>query len=54
MATEMYIKHIASYNAFSEIVLHIHHHSKVTTVDSLPESILSNSGYIENGIFKVK
>jgi hypothetical protein len=54
MATEMYIKHIAGDNAFSEIFLHIHHHSKVTTADSLQSGILSSSGFIENGIFKVK
>jgi hypothetical protein len=54
MATEMYIKHIASDNAFPEIFLHIHHHSKVTTADSLQSSILSSSGFIENGLLKIK
>ncbi len=54
MATEMYIKHIASDTAFSGMAFHIHHHSIITTVDSLPGSILSDRGYFENGRSKIK
>ena len=54
MATEMYTEYIASDTAFSKMASHIHHHSKITTVYSLPDSILNYSGYFENGRSEIR
>jgi hypothetical protein len=54
MATEMYMKQIAGNNSFSSKSVHTHHHRNITAIDSLPSSLLSYRGYLENGGQKVK
>ncbi|WP_337860561.1 hypothetical protein [Ferroplasma sp.] len=53
MATEVYVKQTASYNAFLDIAGHIHHH-RIITEQCLPNSNSFNSGYLESGRLEIK